>query len=143
MPTTAPEAYAILALPYDSPFGEVRKAFLRMARASHPDKNPGGTEYFKRIRAAYGLLDRLANPQRYAESQHSALANEASLPPLSDLLRATAGLTPQRRLIRMASLLHLYSPRGGAAQALLRLCNAYGLEPEQLLHALATTRDAF
>jgi molecular chaperone DnaJ len=51
--------YAILGVPRNAKAPEIKKAYRRMARKSHPDVNPGdksAEERFKRIQEAYDVL---------------------------------------------------------------------------------------
>lgn len=67
-PSNASEAYAVLKLSSGARRKEIRRAYLRCALASHPDKQQSGTsdgEAFQRIKAAYELL--------MEHTQHEAL----------------------------------------------------------------------
>src|SRR5512147_1490755 len=51
--------YAVLGVPRNAKEPEIKKAYRRMARKSHPDVNPGdksAEERFKKIQEAYDVL---------------------------------------------------------------------------------------
>jgi len=48
--------YDILGIAPGADEGSIKKAYLKMARAFHPDKNPEGAEKFKEIQVAYEIL---------------------------------------------------------------------------------------
>jgi len=61
-----PDPYAILGVAPNASSDEIRVAYRRAARASHPDLHPGdasAAERFKRVQVAYELL---ADPVRRA-----------------------------------------------------------------------------
>ncbi len=68
-----PDYYQLLGLPRDATPEEIRRAYRRAAHRYHPDKNqnPGETEIFLQIQAAYQVL---SNPRERA-------AYDAQLPP--------------------------------------------------------------
>ena len=63
--------YAVLGVSRDADDGELKKAYRNLARAHHPDKNPGdkkAEERFKEISEAYGVLsdpDKRAHYDRF------------------------------------------------------------------------------
>eukprot|EP00287_Rhodomonas_sp_CCMP768_P030670 CAMPEP_0202843642 /NCGR_PEP_ID=MMETSP1389-20130828/64941_1 /ASSEMBLY_ACC=CAM_ASM_000865 /TAXON_ID=302021 /ORGANISM="Rhodomonas sp., Strain CCMP768" /LENGTH=152 /DNA_ID=CAMNT_0049520803 /DNA_START=106 /DNA_END=560 /DNA_ORIENTATION=- len=77
---------------------EVRKAFLRSAMASHPDKNnnsPGAEERFKRVQAAYEQLCNLQNqPPNPPSSSSSSSAPHDVRPASSFVPMDTSGGFP-------------------------------------------------
>ena len=53
------DLYAVLGVPRDASADDVRGAYRRAARASHPDLNPGDASAaarFKQVQAAYDVL---------------------------------------------------------------------------------------
>src|SRR5262245_39248891 len=57
--STATDHYAILGIPRGASPEEIRTAYRRAARASHPDLHPGDAtalDRFKRVQVAYEVL---------------------------------------------------------------------------------------
>lgn len=48
----------VLGLPENAPFSDVKKAYFRRARTTHPDAVGGRTEAFREVQAAYDALRR-------------------------------------------------------------------------------------
>lgn len=62
------DLYAILGVAKDASEGEIRKAFLKLAKQFHPDKNPGNPEAeqrFKEVNLAYEVLKDAKKRQQY------------------------------------------------------------------------------
>ena len=53
---TIPEAYTVLGLKHGASESDIKSAFRKLAMLYHPDKNPNGTEQFKKINEAYEVL---------------------------------------------------------------------------------------
>ncbi|MFN2383947.1 MAG: molecular chaperone DnaJ [Gemmatimonadota bacterium] len=64
----ARDYYAVLGVPEDAPAGAIKKAYRKLARQHHPDKNPNNKaseERFKEISAAYAVLSDDAKRKQY------------------------------------------------------------------------------
>lgn len=62
--------YADLGVAKDASTGEIKKAYRRLARANHPDSNPGDTakhEKFKAVAEAYDVLGDAEKRKQYDE----------------------------------------------------------------------------
>jgi len=57
--------YDILGVAPDADESAIKKAYLKMARQFHPDKNPEGAEKFKEIQVAYEVLSDPEKKQLY------------------------------------------------------------------------------
>ena len=78
--------YEILGVARDAPTDEIKKAFRRLARDTHPDSNPGdpaAEERFREIARAYEVL---SNPQRRAAYDRGDTID------MSDLFSSFAGI---------------------------------------------------
>src|SRR5689334_14313006 len=66
-PSSMVDLYAVLGVARDANAGELKRAYRRLARESHPDRNPGDPrveEQFKRAANAYSVL---SDPVRRAK----------------------------------------------------------------------------
>ena len=64
MATAAKDLYSVLGLSKGAPADEIKKAYRKLAKEHHPDKNPGDAaaeERFKEIQTAYDVL---SNPEK-------------------------------------------------------------------------------
>ncbi len=62
--------YAVLGVKKDAPADEIKKAYRRLARANHPDSNPGDTakhDTFKKVAEAYDVVGDPAKRVKYDE----------------------------------------------------------------------------
>ncbi|WP_412069440.1 J domain-containing protein [Rubrivirga sp. IMCC43871] len=80
----ARDPFRVLSLPYDAAPGDVRSAFRRLARQTHPDQG-GSADAFLHVRLAYDVLTRDLD----AERERWAPAPARALGP-----RYPAGLAP-------------------------------------------------
>lgn len=55
LPDDPRDPFRVLSLPYDAGAADVRRAFRRLARQTHPDRG-GSPDAFHAVRAAYGAL---------------------------------------------------------------------------------------
>ena len=78
-----PDPFRVLSLPYDAGPEDVRRAFRRLARQTHPDRG-GSTEAFHRVRAAYDAL--AADLESARRRWRSPSAPPTSTPPSPGVL---------------------------------------------------------
>lgn len=65
---TTRSLYEVLGVDKDAPPDEIKKAYRKLARKYHPDKNPGdkaAEEQFKEVQAAYDVLSDSEKRQQY------------------------------------------------------------------------------
>jgi molecular chaperone DnaJ len=65
---TTRSLYEVLGVEKDAPAEEIKKAYRKLARKYHPDKNPGdkeAEEQFKEVQAAYDVLSDAEKRQQY------------------------------------------------------------------------------
>src|SRR5918998_6814245 len=68
MATRTTDLYEILGVDKKASAGEIKKAYRKLARQYHPDKNPGDSaaeERFKEIQAAYDVLSDPGKRKQY------------------------------------------------------------------------------
>ena len=85
MTTHAPDYYTILGIPADATLADIKKAYRKLARRHHPDKNPGdpaAAERFRQITEAYEALTILIG-RTYDATRHSHGHHDQPLPPAS------------------------------------------------------------
>lgn len=76
----AQDPYSILNVAKGAPIGDVRKAYRKLAKEFHPDKNPGNKEAeekFKKISAAFTFLDDESRKARFDRGEIDADGNPA------------------------------------------------------------------
>jgi molecular chaperone DnaJ len=99
-----PDPYQVLGVAKNASDDEIKKAYRKLARQYHPDKNPGDTaaeERFKEVQGAYDLLSDAEKRKQY-DQFGAAGGRAAGFPPgadarfenvdLSDLLGQFGGL---------------------------------------------------
>ncbi|MBD8868223.1 molecular chaperone DnaJ [Nocardioides donggukensis] len=59
--------YAVLAVPKDASAEEIKKAYRRLARANHPDSNPGDAAKHDTFKAVAEAYDVLGDPEKRAK----------------------------------------------------------------------------
>src|SRR5271170_3999435 len=59
--------YKVLGVPSTATDKEITKAYRKLAKAHHPDANPGSEERFKEISGAYDVLGDVAKRKEYDE----------------------------------------------------------------------------
>ena len=59
--------YAALGVPKDADAGAIKKAYRKLARDLHPDKNPGNTDAESRFKEVSEAYDVLSDPKRRSE----------------------------------------------------------------------------
>jgi molecular chaperone DnaJ len=96
--------YAVLGVPKNASTDEIKKAYRKLARELHPDRNPGNSaaeERFKAVSEAYGVLSDKSERERYDTTRshfgpgafrRNARAGGGGTPfDFSDLFGAAAG----------------------------------------------------
>ncbi|MCS6781494.1 MAG: DnaJ domain-containing protein, partial [Geminicoccaceae bacterium] len=76
MATTKRDYYEVLGVPRDASTEEIEKAFLKLARQYHPDRNIGNPEAaarFREINEAHDVLSDQAKRERYDRYGHAGL----------------------------------------------------------------------
>lgn len=76
MPQTT-DYYQLLGVDETASASEVKRAYRQLARASHPDRNPGDVEAeerFKMLQAAYSVLSQAERRRAYDEARRGGLA---------------------------------------------------------------------
>ena len=81
MKTQTNDYYATLGLTPDASLADIKKAYRKLARTHHPDKNPGDPHAAERFRELTEAYDTLTDPdQRAAYDQDYQPHQAAPLP---------------------------------------------------------------
>ena len=68
MATTPKDLYSVIGVPKGASAGEIKKAYRKLAREYHPDRNPGdkeAEERFKEVQHAYDVLSDAEKRKQY------------------------------------------------------------------------------
>jgi curved DNA-binding protein CbpA len=114
--TTAREDYyQVLGVPRDASTPEIRRAYRRLARRHHPDRNPQ-PESPARFRALADAYATLSDPSRRARYDDAARPQRSPRPPRRrppvTPLRGTLELSRREATLAAVAPLMLVAPRG-------------------------------
>ena len=116
--TTVIDHYAVLGVRRGASPDEIRTAYRRAARASHPDLHPGDTtahERFKQVQVAYEVL---GDPARRAAYDTPI---RTSTPPRSTAYHAEEPVSLARELGETVRAIRVMARRSGFARRVNRL----------------------
>ncbi len=109
MRDTGRTPWGVLGVAEGAPFSDVKRAYLRRARITHPDAPGGSAEAFRQVQAAFEALkcavggpDAVGQPGREAQSSRPARSSRAARSPGSvggDGPARSAGTTPYDRWV--------------------------------------------
>ena len=60
------DPYQVLGVSPDASDEEIKKAYRRLAKKYHPDRNPGDTEAAKKMQEVNDAYDRIKNPEKFS-----------------------------------------------------------------------------
>jgi len=92
----AEDAFAVLELATGASSAQVRKAYKRLALATHPDKTLDGGTQFRRVQAAYEALCELAYQRSRERMQQRRIVCEREFKMWEERRAATAGSPASR-----------------------------------------------
>ena len=113
------ELYDVLGVPTDASAGQIRKAYFKLAKELHPDKNvddPEAHNKFQAVGEAYQVLSSDELRKKYDEK--AALASESMVDPTS-FFAMLFGSEPFEHLIGELRLATLFSLGGEVSEAFL------------------------
>ena len=70
---TKEDYYKLLDITKPSSADEIKKAYKKMALKFHPDRNPEGTEIFRKVTEAYEVLSDVGRKEVYDMYGHGTL----------------------------------------------------------------------
>lgn len=73
----AADPYQILGVPKDAPHAEIKRAFRRLARQYHPDRNPDDAAAEERFKAVQNAWEQLETPEKRTQYDEEQQMQEA------------------------------------------------------------------
>jgi curved DNA-binding protein CbpA len=111
----AEDHYRVLGVPRTADMPEIRRAYRRLARQHHPDRNPGpdGPRSFRALAEAYQVLGDPARRARYDQTiQPPALPNVPRSAAAVVARRGVLELTPREAFLAVTTSLTLTTKSG-------------------------------